>query len=846
VTLVLLALVAPGVHAQRQTRAQRRCLQALDRGGAIVAAAAGSELLGCVDAAIAHRLGRGTLEDCVAGDLHHRIAHARARVSSLAARKCTMRPDFGPASASAVAAAFAGMLDVHALLGPDLDAAITGARGEPHGNACQTAVTRGLVRVADVRLAVFGACAATGLRKGSISAAADLDACHASDPQGRIAHAIRAAGRTAAKRCTGTQTAVVLPGECARAPVAGLFDCVARRAECDVCLAVDAANGVGRSCQRFEDGVARPYCGERPVTTQSVARQWNEETLQAIRLDTPRPTVHARNLFHVAVAMWDAWAVYDSTAVGYLTHDKVVSDDPAADRATAISFAAYRVLAERFARSPGAARSLAAFAARMGRLGYDPTFTTTAGTSAAALGNRIGAAVIAYGLMDGANESGGYADPSYAPVNAPLVVKIPGTIMVDPNRWQPLALDLIVTQNGIPQPDKIQTFIGSQWGGVRPFALEWSDPTKPYVVAGGPPQLGGADDASFKSMNLDVIRRSSGLDPDDGVTMDISPAKHGNNPLGADDGIGYPANPVTGAPYPPNVVRRGDWGRVLAEFWADGPNSETPPGHWNVIANSVSDDERLETRLGGVGPVLDRLEWDVKLYLAVDGAVHDAAIACWGLKRRFDSVRPISAIRYMAGLGQSTDPAGPSYAANGLLLEAGLAEVITPATTGPGQRHEHLAGHVGEIAIHAWPGQPASPGTERAGVQWIRAVEWVPYQKNTFVTPAFAAYPSGHSTFSRAAAEVLTRFTGSPYFPGGLGEIFARRDGFLTFEVGPTADVVLQWVSYFDAADEAGASRRWGGIHIEADDFEGRVIGHQVGIDAFALASRYFAGTIAP
>ena len=40
----------------------------------------------------------------------------------------------------------------------------------------------------------------------------------------------------------------------------------------------------------------------------SVARQWDEELLEAIRNDLARPTVHARNLFHVSVAMWDAWA----------------------------------------------------------------------------------------------------------------------------------------------------------------------------------------------------------------------------------------------------------------------------------------------------------------------------------------------------------------------------------------------------------------------------------------------------------------------------------------------------------------------------------------------------------
>ena len=57
----------------------------------------------------------------------------------------------------------------------------------------------------------------------------------------------------------------------------------------------------------------------------------------------------------------------------------------------------------------------------------------------------------------------------------------------------------------------------------------------------------------------------------------------------------------------------------------------------------------------------------------------------------------------------------------------------------------------------------------------ILAKDWVPYQKPTFVTPAFAAFISGHSTFSRAAAEVLTSMTGCPYFPGGMGEFMDPR-----------------------------------------------------------------------
>ncbi|NIP93092.1 MAG: hypothetical protein GWO24_06390, partial [Akkermansiaceae bacterium] len=57
---------------------------------------------------------------------------------------------------------------------------------------------------------------------------------------------------------------------------------------------------------------------------ESAARIWNEENLAAIRLSFPDPPVHARNLFHVSVAMWDAWAAYDSVAVGYLHREDAV------------------------------------------------------------------------------------------------------------------------------------------------------------------------------------------------------------------------------------------------------------------------------------------------------------------------------------------------------------------------------------------------------------------------------------------------------------------------------------------------------------------------------------------
>jgi hypothetical protein len=256
----------------------------------------------------------------------------------------------------------------------------------------------------------------------------------------------------------------------------------------------------------------------------------------------------------------------------------------------------------------------------------------------------------------------------------------------------------------------------------------------------------------------------------------------------------------------------------------------------------VSDSPDLELRIGGEGDEVDRLEWDVKLYLALNGAVHDAAIAAWAVKGFYDSARPISMIRFLGGNGQASDPDGPSYDPEGLPLEPGLIEMVTTESSAPGERHAHLADHVGEIAIRSWVGFPEDPETETSGVGWIRAVEWVPYQRSTFVTPAFAGYVSGHSTFSRAAAEVMTAFTGSEFFPGGMHE-WTTPAGELLHEEGPTEDTTIEWATYYDAADQAGISRIYMGIHIPADDYGGRRIGSECGIEAWARAQRYFDGT---
>jgi hypothetical protein len=608
-------------------------------------------------------------------------------------------------------------------------------------------------------------------------------------------------------------------------------------------VAVIGVAGFAVAVRPWESKPACPAVAEHPEW--SVARRWDEALLDAIRRALPNPPVHARNLFHMSAAIWDAWATYDPTADGYFVTEKHNASDVPAARNEAISYAAYGVLTARFIKSVGAEESLSEFADVMDSLCYPLDVTTTDGDTPAAIGNRIAKTVLAAGLEDGSNQANGYSSPDYKTVNPPLVVAGSGTTLVDPNRWQPLQIEHMISQNGIPLTNGVQQAVGPHWGHVASFALPSGGASGTPIDPGPPPRLGTATDQAYKDQAIEVIRDSSKLDPANGTMIDISPGARGNNTLGSNDGQGHPLNPVTGQPYPPDVVNEGDLGRVMAEFWADGPNSETPPGHWNVLANLVSDELDPDLRIAGTGEPVDRLQWDVKLYLAINGAAHDAAIAAWGLKGYYDGVRPISMIRYMGGLGQSSDPSAASYDPEGLPLVPGLVELITPETTAPGGRHAALAGHEGEIAVRAWKGNVPDPKNDVGGVTWIRAVDWVPYQLPTFVTPAFQGYISGHSTFSRAAAEVMTSFTGSDYFPGGVSG-YTIKAGSLKFEKGPTTDIELEWATYYDASDQAGQSRLWGGIHVEADDFTGRVLGSQCGKEAWALAEKYFAGTATP
>ncbi len=616
----------------------------------------------------------------------------------------------------------------------------------------------------------------------------------------------------------------------------------------------------------------------------SVARMWNEVQLKAIRQDLARPPVQARNLFHVSLAMYDAWALYDPIASTHLIgqtlggnyypftgYPAILNNDTIASQQMAISFAAYRVLSHRYQISPNATTALARFDSLMIHLGYDTSNHSTAylGGTPAEVGNYIAEQVILMGYVDGAHESINYANSYYAPVNPWLNTAIAGNAnMLDVNRWQPLTIYGALDQNGNPIPSN-QVALCHEWGDVLPFSLDVNSAIthtrdgqqyKIYFDPGGPSvldTLDGYDSLSlhYKWANSMVGIWSSFLDPNDTTMWDISPASSGNlsyfpmslsdqytyydSLQGGDKSTGYALNPVTGLPYSPQWVKRGDYTRVISQYWADGPQSETPPGHWYVMLNQVADHPLFVRKMGGVGNVLTPLEWDVKSYITLGGAMHDAAICAWGLKGWYDSPRPISAIRKMARYGQSSDSTLPSYHKAGLRLIPGFIELIDAADS-MAVADPSL---IGKIKMKAWKGfsHINNPATDVAGVGWIPAENWMPYQRKTFVTPPFAGYVSGHSTYSRAGAEVMENLTGSEFFPGGLYEtLIPANSGFLFFEAGPSTDIALQWAKYKDASNEASLSRIYGCIHPPTDDGRGRYIGSQVAHSAFQKAQMLF------
>ncbi len=173
------------------------------------------------------------------------------------------------------------------------------------------------------------------------------------------------------------------------------------------------------------------------------------------------------------------------------------------------------------------------------------------------------------------------------------------------------------------------------------------------------------------------------------------------------------------------------------------------------------------------------------MFFVLTNALMDAGIAAWDGKRATDSVRPITAICYLF-MGKT---------------------------------------------IQAWGGPGKGPTS-------MDGVEWMPYQPEYLPTPPFPEYPSGHSTFSAAGARILQLWTHSDFF--GEKVRFAAKSSRIEPGITPAADIEIELPTFTFAANQAGMSRRYGGIHFKSGDLAGRELGRLVADSAWEKAQAYF------
>lgn len=463
---------------------------------------------------------------------------------------------------------------------------------------------------------------------------------------------------------------------------------------------------------------------EPVVVVPKVVVGWNDALLGAIRVVKPGPPMLARTLAILHTAMYDAWAAFDAVALATVTGSTLrrpEAERTAVNKAKAMSYAAYQVLLDQYPTERPR------FDALMAKYGFALSNNSDAATPEG-VGNTVAKIILAARHADGSNQLGNmtssgvaFADyTDYKPVN-PATVFSGSTPLADipaPTRWQPLTF---TDAAGVV---KTPAFIAPHWRNVTPFALTSAFQFRPAAPA-------AFDSPAFKAQADEVLKLSQNLT---------------------------------------------DKQKVIAEYWADGPSSELPPGHFCLFAQYVSDRDKHDN------------DKDVKLFFAMANAMLDASIATWEAKRYYDYVRPITAIRFLYS-GQTIK----GFGANGV------------------------------------------PG----GLVDIKGEAWRPYQPTSFPTPPFAEHTSGHSAFSSAGAEVLKQFTGSDTFGGSYTQTKA------TLKVEPNApaqDVKLEWPTFSVAAEEAGMSRLYGGIHFTNGDLAGREIGRKVGAQVFAKAQAYWTG----
>lgn len=545
----------------------------------------------------------------------------------------------------------------------------------------------------------------------------------------------------------------------------------------------------------YDDGATpliRVGGGTQTVTVNdpspTVSVMWDRTVQQAV-IDHDGfngPTLASRAYAMVHTAIYDAWASYDATAVrvsfdanGNNAGLEAAAFATDANKAKAMSYAAYTILNNLYPDQKALFDSVL-----QGRYGYDPDGD---GSLEAQIGMDAAADLIALRFTDGANQAGNYAG-DFTPTNPnPLEIN-------DITAWTPESVP-VDPEDTSPE----QRFLTPQWGGVESFALpEFANGETDFATVAPPAPkdffvnalAGSVLDFEAREITLSGAVTVNGIDYSADDVLAVS-----KDLIGPVINQGFIDQALEVVAYSANLT---DKQKIIAEFWEDAGGTAFPPGTFMTFGQYVS------ARDGHT------LGQDAAMFLAMGNAVMDAGIATWHTKVETDYVRPVRAIRDLGELG--------------LIGEWGVDE---------------LTGEEGYV-IEAWGGY--EPETrEGLGTMTILAENFQTFQRPFDASsPPFAEYTSGHSGFSSAGAQVLKMFTGSDDFGGSV----TFTPGSTQFELGvPELETVLDWATFTDAANEAGLSRLYGGIHFSDGNLNGLALGRDVGAHAYLLSQAFIDGT---
>ena len=261
-------------------------------------------------------------------------------------------------------------------------------------------------------------------------------------------------------------------------------------------------------------------------------------------------------------------------------------------------------------------------------------------------------------------------------------------------------------------------------------------------------------------------------------------------------------------PVPPPAPGSAEWSRQIdvliktSGALTDKEKAETE--YWGIFGMAPAPELIEMTKF--VSDINDlRLDDDVKLFFVASNAIFDASIASWDAKYGYDYVRPITVIRALG------DAPITAWRPRSLAVLA----YSTPAAKEEAED---------------------SPAV-RAGVGEVRAADWEPY----LPSPPFPSYISGHSAFTAAWARAMELATGKPdlNFHVTVKHLYVEQREL-------AKPVTLFYPTFASAADAAGMSRIWAGVHWPMDNERGLELGKKVGENVWRRAEQFVLGTASP